>query len=147
MCELIIYSDLQLLRFWHRSRTVKQWTAGQSGSSLTSCECDYCCCFYMCILTYFPVSPLYVFIYNLLCCTWTELVPKNSTGLTICLSILSLCGYPPFYDENDAKLFEQILKAEYEFDSPYWDDISDSGIAHTFSIIFNFHKFHEVYYW
>lgn len=39
----------------------------------------------------------------------------------------SLCGYPPFYDENDAKLFEQILKAEYEFDSPYWDDISDSG--------------------
>ncbi|KAI5233510.1 Calcium/Calmodulin-Dependent Protein Kinase Type 1 [Manis pentadactyla] len=28
---------------------------------------------------------------------------------------------------NDAKLFEQILKAEYEFDSPYWDDISDSA--------------------
>uniref|UniRef100_A0A3B1JDM8 Calcium/calmodulin dependent protein kinase I n=1 Tax=Astyanax mexicanus TaxID=7994 RepID=A0A3B1JDM8_ASTMX len=25
------------------------------------------------------------------------------------------------------KLFEQILKAEYEFDSPYWDDISDSA--------------------
>lgn len=40
-----------------------------------------------------------------------------------------LCGYPPFYDENDAKLFEQILKAEYEFDSPYWDDISESGIG------------------
>lgn len=43
-------------------------------------------------------------------------------------SLTRLCGYPPFYDENDAKLFEQILKAEYEFDSPYWDDISDSGI-------------------
>ncbi len=39
-----------------------------------------------------------------------------------------MCGYPPFYDENDSKLFEQILKAEYEFDSPYWDDISDSGV-------------------
>lgn len=39
----------------------------------------------------------------------------------------SLCGYPPFYDENDSKLFEQILKADYEFDAPYWDDISDSG--------------------
>lgn len=38
-----------------------------------------------------------------------------------------LCGYPPFYDENDSKLFEQILKADYEFDAPYWDDISDSG--------------------
>lgn len=44
---------------------------------------------------------------------------------------LRLCGYPPFYDENDAKLFEQILKAEYEFDSPYWDDISDSGAVHV----------------
>lgn len=44
-------------------------------------------------------------------------------------SLPRLCGYPPFYDENDAKLFEQILKAEYEFDSPYWDDISDSGIG------------------
>uniref|UniRef100_H3A3S7 Calcium/calmodulin dependent protein kinase ID n=2 Tax=Latimeria chalumnae TaxID=7897 RepID=H3A3S7_LATCH len=38
-----------------------------------------------------------------------------------------LCGYPPFYDENDSRLFEQILKAEYEFDSPYWDDISESA--------------------
>jgi len=38
-----------------------------------------------------------------------------------------LCGYPPFYDENDSELFRQILKAEYEFDSPYWDDISESG--------------------
>lgn len=43
------------------------------------------------------------------------------------LDFLRLCGYPPFYDENDSKLFEQILKADYEFDAPYWDDISDSG--------------------
>ncbi|XP_051837735.1 calcium/calmodulin-dependent protein kinase type 1 isoform X1 [Antechinus flavipes] len=45
------------------------------------------------------------------------------------IAYILLCGYPPFYDENDAKLFEQILRAEYEFDSPYWDDISDSGTA------------------
>uniref|UniRef100_A0A674EVS8 non-specific serine/threonine protein kinase n=1 Tax=Salmo trutta TaxID=8032 RepID=A0A674EVS8_SALTR len=43
------------------------------------------------------------------------------------IAYILLCGYPPFYDENDAKLFEQILKADYEFDSPYWDDISDSA--------------------
>uniref|UniRef100_A0A8C1US94 Calcium/calmodulin-dependent protein kinase 1Db n=1 Tax=Cyprinus carpio TaxID=7962 RepID=A0A8C1US94_CYPCA len=43
------------------------------------------------------------------------------------ISVILLCGYPPFYDENDSKLFEQILRAEYEFDSPYWDDISDSA--------------------
>ena len=39
-----------------------------------------------------------------------------------------LCGYPPFYHENDSELFRQILKAEYEFDSPYWDEISESGV-------------------
>ncbi|CAH3112916.1 unnamed protein product [Pocillopora meandrina] len=38
-----------------------------------------------------------------------------------------LCGYPPFYDESDANLFAQIMKGEYEFDTPYWDDISDSA--------------------
>uniref|UniRef100_A0A3Q3GQW9 Calcium/calmodulin-dependent protein kinase 1Da n=1 Tax=Labrus bergylta TaxID=56723 RepID=A0A3Q3GQW9_9LABR len=43
------------------------------------------------------------------------------------IAYILLCGYPPFYDENDSKLFEQILKADYEFDAPYWDDISDSG--------------------
>jgi calcium/calmodulin-dependent protein kinase I len=31
-----------------------------------------------------------------------------------------LCGYPPFYDEEDSNLFAQIMKAEYEFDEPYW---------------------------
>ncbi|KAL5013464.1 hypothetical protein ScPMuIL_007734 [Solemya velum] len=43
------------------------------------------------------------------------------------IAYILLCGYPPFYDENDAVLFQQILKAEYEFDSPYWDEISDSA--------------------
>ncbi|XP_013394407.1 calcium/calmodulin-dependent protein kinase type 1 [Lingula anatina] len=43
------------------------------------------------------------------------------------ISYILLCGYPPFYDENDAELFKQILKAEYEFESPYWDEISDSA--------------------
>ncbi|XP_060602146.1 calcium/calmodulin-dependent protein kinase type 1-like [Ruditapes philippinarum] len=43
------------------------------------------------------------------------------------IAYILLCGYPPFYDENDAALFQQILKAEFEFDSPYWDDISDSA--------------------
>uniref|UniRef100_A0A8C5EYE6 Protein kinase domain-containing protein n=1 Tax=Gouania willdenowi TaxID=441366 RepID=A0A8C5EYE6_GOUWI len=43
------------------------------------------------------------------------------------IAYILLCGYPPFYDENDSKLFEQILRADYEFDAPYWDDISDSA--------------------
>lgn len=47
--------------------------------------------------------------------------------LTGVIAYILLCGYPPFYDENDANLFAQIIRGEYEFDSPYWDDISDSG--------------------
>ncbi|XP_060521515.1 calcium/calmodulin-dependent protein kinase type 1-like [Cylas formicarius] len=43
------------------------------------------------------------------------------------ISYILLCGYPPFYDENDVNLFAQILKGEFEFDSPYWDEISDSA--------------------
>lgn len=43
------------------------------------------------------------------------------------ISYILLCGYPPFYDENDANLFAQILQGEFEFDSPYWDEISDSA--------------------
>lgn len=52
---------------------------------------------------------------------------RSKGHISLFLFSIRLCGYPPFYDENDSKLFEQILKAEYEFDSPYWDDISESG--------------------
>lgn len=43
------------------------------------------------------------------------------------ISYILLCGYPPFYDENDANLFAQILKGDFEFDAPYWDEISESA--------------------
>ncbi|XP_078040319.1 calcium/calmodulin-dependent protein kinase I isoform X2 [Augochlora pura] len=43
------------------------------------------------------------------------------------ISYILLCGYPPFYDENDTVLFTQILTGEFEFDSPFWNDISDSA--------------------
>ncbi|CAM5123663.1 unnamed protein product [Natator depressus] len=43
------------------------------------------------------------------------------------ISYILLCGYPPFYDDNDSELFAQILKGAFEFDSPYWDDISASA--------------------
>ncbi|XP_022661482.1 calcium/calmodulin-dependent protein kinase type 1-like isoform X2 [Varroa destructor] len=43
------------------------------------------------------------------------------------IAYILLCGYPPFYDESDANLFAQIIKGDFEFDSPYWDDISESA--------------------
>jgi serine/threonine protein kinase len=37
-----------------------------------------------------------------------------------------LCGFPPFYDENDdlGRLYRKIKRAEYDMPSPYWDSIS-----------------------
>ena len=31
-----------------------------------------------------------------------------------------LCGYPPFFHEDDQELYVQIMNADYEFDEPYW---------------------------
>uniref|UniRef100_A0A3B3T5N8 Pregnancy up-regulated nonubiquitous CaM kinase n=2 Tax=Paramormyrops kingsleyae TaxID=1676925 RepID=A0A3B3T5N8_9TELE len=53
------------------------------------------------------------------------------------ISYILLCGYPPFYDENDTELYRQIMKGEYEFDSPFWDDISQSAkdfISHLLQV-------------
>lgn len=35
-----------------------------------------------------------------------------------------LCGYPPFYNENNGKLFDSIMAGHFEFHSPNWDNIS-----------------------
>lgn len=36
-----------------------------------------------------------------------------------------LCGFPPFYAENDALLFQQIKSGKFEYLQPYWDPVSD----------------------
>ncbi len=33
----------------------------------------------------------------------------------------------PFYDENNAALFQQIKSGAFDFPSPYWDDVSDEA--------------------
>jgi len=40
------------------------------------------------------------------------------------ITYLLLCGFPPFYGESLPDVFEQIMKAEYDFPEPYWNDIS-----------------------
>jgi len=40
------------------------------------------------------------------------------------ITYLLLCGYPPFYGESLPEVFEQILKGHFEFNAPYWDNIS-----------------------
>ncbi|KAJ8412102.1 hypothetical protein AAFF_G00143690 [Aldrovandia affinis] len=43
------------------------------------------------------------------------------------ITYILLCGYPPFYEDTETQLFSKIMKAQYEFDSPFWDSISESA--------------------
>jgi len=43
------------------------------------------------------------------------------------ITFILLSGYPPFYDENDAVLFQKIMRGKFEFDPVYWDAISESA--------------------
>ena len=38
-----------------------------------------------------------------------------------------LCGYPPFHDSNQPRLFKKIRAGQYRFDSPYWDNVSEQA--------------------
>uniref|UniRef100_A0A3Q2XGM8 Calcium/calmodulin-dependent protein kinase IGa n=1 Tax=Hippocampus comes TaxID=109280 RepID=A0A3Q2XGM8_HIPCM len=43
------------------------------------------------------------------------------------ITYILLCGYPPFFEENETRLFSKIMRAEYAFHSPFWDEISESA--------------------
>jgi calcium/calmodulin-dependent protein kinase I len=43
------------------------------------------------------------------------------------ITYILLCGFPPFYAETVPEVFEQILKAEYDYPEEYWGEISDAG--------------------
>jgi len=43
------------------------------------------------------------------------------------ITYILLCGYPPFHHENHNMLFKMIKKGDYEFDSPYWDEVSEDA--------------------
>jgi len=47
-------------------------------------------------------------------------------ALGVILYIL-LCGYPPFYDDNQQNLFRAIKKGKFKFEAEFWDDVSDSA--------------------
>ena len=35
-----------------------------------------------------------------------------------------LCGFPPFYEDANIDLFDQIKMGKYDFPSPQWDSVS-----------------------
>jgi len=43
------------------------------------------------------------------------------------ITYILLCGFPPFYNEDVPKLFEQILNADFDYPEDYWKDISQKA--------------------
>lgn len=104
----------QLRRWWGGSGTGGRWTAGPSASSCTSCECG-------------ARAGAAAGGWG----TGGQAEPPAPSP--------SLSGNPPFYEEadeddyenHDKNLFRKILAGDYEFDPPYWDDISQAGEPHA----------------
>lgn len=43
------------------------------------------------------------------------------------ITYILLCGYPPFYDPSNIELFKKIMAGKYEFDRPWWDNVSEKA--------------------
>ncbi|KAI9289263.1 kinase-like domain-containing protein [Umbelopsis sp. AD052] len=54
-----------------------------------------------------------------------------------CVLYTLLCGFPPFYDESIQVLTQKVARGEFEFLSPWWDDISSDAkdlISHLLTV-------------
>jgi len=69
-------------------------------------------------------TPYYVAPEVLLSTGYDKEVDLWSVGV---ITYLLLCGFPPFYGESLPEVFEQIMKADYDFPDPYWTDISSEA--------------------
>ena len=62
-----------------------------------------------------------------------EILSNQSYGKKVdvwgigCIAFCLLCGFPPFYDDNDAALTRKIQRGEFDFDAEVWDSVSDLG--------------------
>ena len=43
------------------------------------------------------------------------------------ITYILLCGFPPFYNDNNAQLYAAIKQCKYQFIRPYWDNVSDDA--------------------
>lgn len=52
--------------------------------------------------------------------------PVDMWAFGVVLYIL-LCGYPPFYHENQKALAEQIIRGQYSYHPQYWSNVSEDA--------------------
>ncbi len=41
-----------------------------------------------------------------------------------CMLYILLCGYPPFYGDNNQEILQMVQRGHFEFDGEEWDAIS-----------------------
>ncbi|XP_070552659.1 serine/threonine-protein kinase DCLK1-like [Ptychodera flava] len=64
-----------------------------------------------------------------------EILMETGYGLKVdiwaagVITYILLCGFPPFRSDrgDQDEIFDQILIGDFDFPSPYWDDVSDSA--------------------
>ena len=44
-----------------------------------------------------------------------------------CMLYILLCGYPPFYGENNNEILQMVSTGVFDFDGEEWNDISDDA--------------------
>ncbi|KAL4227967.1 Calcium/calmodulin-dependent protein kinase type IV [Mactra antiquata] len=57
-------------------------------------------------------------------CNYNQQVDLWSIGV---IAYILLCGYEPFYHEDEREMYKKILKGDFMFDSPYWDNITENA--------------------
>ncbi|XP_076465108.1 calcium/calmodulin-dependent protein kinase type IV-like isoform X2 [Babylonia areolata] len=43
------------------------------------------------------------------------------------IAYILLCGYDPFFSENETEMYRKIIKGDYHFDEEYWGEITENA--------------------
>lgn len=44
-----------------------------------------------------------------------------------CILYILLCGYPPFYGDDDQEILRSVLKGQFEFEGEEWAEVSEQA--------------------